>query len=146
MKRKTALLWAATILYTLLIFSFSLMKGSSSDSLSQGGTFFLMPFLRMFGLSFEDSHVLMRKLAHFGEYYILLFFVRAASENTFPKKGAMLCIILYGILAPVLDETIQLFVPGRAGALMDVMIDMSGYFAAWATASLIRQRINGQDG
>ena len=50
------------------------------------------------------------------------------------------------ILAPVLDETIQLFVPGRAGALMDVMIDMSGYFAAWATASLIHQRISGQDG
>ena len=146
MKRKTALLWTMTILYTLLIFSFSLMKGSDSGGLSEKITIFLMPFLRMLGFSFDNGHTAVRKLAHFGEYYILLFFVRAASENTFPKKGAMLCIILYGILAPVMDETIQLFVPGRNGALMDVMIDMSGYFAAWATVSLIHQRISDQNG
>jgi VanZ family protein len=139
MKRKTVLLWILTLSYTMLIFSFSMMTGSDSGGLSSRIAAFVMPFFSRLGLDFEAVHHLIRKLAHFSEYYILALFVKAASENTFRGKGVILCIMLYGIIAPCIDETIQLFVPGRAGALTDVLIDMSGYFASWATASLLKR-------
>ena len=140
MKRKAVLLWTITLLYTALIFSFSMMTGNDSGGLSSRIASFVMPLLARFNLDFETVHHLIRKLAHFSEYYILALLVRAASENTFRGKGVILCIMLYGIIAPCIDEFIQLHVPGRAGALTDVMIDMSGYFAAWATASLLKNR------
>ncbi len=125
--------------YTALIFSFSMMNGSDSGGLSGRLAAFVMPLLTRLGLDFDTVHHLVRKFAHFSEYYILALLVRKASENTFHGKGVILCIMLYGFIAPCIDEFIQLHVPGRAGALSDVMIDMSGYFAAWATASLLKR-------
>ena len=37
-----------------------------------------------------------------------------------------LCAAVFLLLIPSIDETIQLFVPGRAGMITDVMIDCCG--------------------
>jgi VanZ family protein len=41
-------------------------------------------------------------------------------------------------MVPILDETIQIFVPGRSAAVIDMMIDLSGYL----TGLLIMGSIN----
>ena len=128
------------ILYTLLIFSFSMMKGESSGGLSAKITDFLMPLFSGLHISFETAHYLIRKLAHFAEYYILALLVSNAAKSTLPIKKAMPAIILYGLITPCIDETIQLFTDGRAGMIADVFLDMAGYFAAWATVSLLQSR------
>ena len=132
--------WIIAILYTILIFSFSMMSGESSGGLSAKITNFFMPLFSGLGISFEAAHHLIRKLAHFGEYYILALLVSNAAKSTLPIKKAMPVIILYGLITPCIDETIQFFTDGRAGMIADVFLDMSGYFAAWATLSLLRSR------
>ena len=69
--------------------------------------------------------VLVRKAAHFTEYAVLGFFmgllwVRRDGRSRFLLPEA-LCLT-----AACVDESIQLFVSGRAGQLRDVCIDLSG--------------------
>ena len=122
MKRKAALLWALTILYTCVIFSFSLMPGHESAGLSGRIAAFIMDTLHL-SVSFEGLHHLIRKLAHFSEYGILGIFAYHAAKSSLPADKVMPVILLYGIAAAGIDETIQLFIPQRAGAITDVMID-----------------------
>ena len=69
------------------------------------------------------------------------------------KRGATfleyaLLAALIGIAAPCIDETIQLFVPERVGALGDVLIDMAGFALATAICLLVSrtQRSRSQSG
>ena len=48
------------------------------------------------------------------------------------------------IAVPCVDETLQLFVPGRTGAHTDVLIDMVGGIAGFALVALI-ERARGSD-
>ena len=68
---------------------------------------------------------LIRKAAHFTEYTVLGALLRAA----FPARGraAWMELALAGLLAAMLDETIQLFSPGRSGQITDVWLDFAGF-------------------
>ena len=79
----------------------------------------------------------LRKLAHFGEFLLLGFF-------------SMLCLRVYtrhfvrhiswplffGLVVANVDETIQLYYPGRSSQMSDVWIDFAGV-AAGALAALM---------
>ena len=73
-------------------------------------------------------HGFVRKCAHVYNFmvlafaHIMLFFV-AGNGNI---RKAVLFTLIMGICAAVLDETLQLFVSGRAGQLKDVFIDFIG--------------------
>lgn len=90
----------------------------------------------------ELMTLLVRKCAHFSEYAVLgvlgwnLFGrLRALGEARRPW-GALLVAAV-----PVLDETLQLFVPGRSGSPVDVCIDLAGVATgALLTALLFRER------
>ena len=41
-------------------------------------------------------------------------------------RAAVVASVLWPVLAPVVDECIQRFVPGRSGQPTDVLIDLSG--------------------
>ena len=80
------------------------------------------------GLSF-----VVRKGAHFSEYFVLGLLVLYAVRRTLRSLMSMaltLCAIWATV--PGIDETIQRFVPGRAGMVRDVMIDMGGFGTAVA--------------
>jgi VanZ family protein len=63
----------------------------------------------------------LRKLAHATEYAVLgLLLARALAERP---------ALWVGIAYAVSDEVHQRFVPGRAGALLDVAIDAAGVLA-----------------
>ena len=73
------------------------------------------------------SHHVIRKLAHFGEYCLLGFwFMLCLRVYTihFIKHISWPLFICLGIAN--VDETLQLFVPGRSSQLTDVWIDFAG--------------------
>ncbi len=73
----------------------------------------------------EQMHFLLRKCAHFSEYFILGILMRLTVLQTGIthkfKMGMLACI-----LVAVTDETIQRFVSGRSGQLSDVLLDCVG--------------------
>ena len=71
-----------------------------------------------------------RKLAHASEYTVLgiLYSLSVLSVTVVPKRRRLLCTAS--------DEFHQLFVPGRAGRVSDVLIDSSGVLLGIAIVSL----------
>lgn len=77
---------------------------------------------------YEKFHYLVRKGAHFLNFFILGFIYILLAYNTDNKKSlkTVLASLLCGLAAPIIDETHQWFVPGRSAEITDVMIDFSG--------------------
>lgn len=67
-----------------------------------------------------------RKLAHFGEYALLGVLWILCLYLFFHKKVYSLLAFTVCVLISIIDESIQLFVPGRVGSIADVLLDSSG--------------------
>lgn len=69
-----------------------------------------------------------RKMAHLGEYAILMFLARRAIGYTVPKahRWHFLTAYLFVLLYSISDEWHQTFVFGRTGTVRDVFIDSLG--------------------
>jgi VanZ family protein len=83
----------------------------------------IQSLLASMGIEIEQQFLsfLIRKGAHFTEFFILGLFIKQSSNDTQNK------LFLYlGFLVPILDETLQSFIPGRAMAVTDMMIDWVG--------------------
>ena len=83
--------------------------------------------LNLSEVQFSRFENFIRKAAHFSEYAMLGFLLYSIpmvweKRNFKPAFYIFLAIV---ILASV-DETVQLFVPGRAGRVTDVLIDGAG--------------------
>ncbi len=126
-----------TIAWMIVIFMFSNSPGDESGQTSREvGRLFCRIFVSGFEeMAFDEQEELallldhpIRKLAHFTEYMILGALL--AGIPTFKvkadywKRG----LIIWGIacLYAISDEVHQLFVPGRDGAVKDVLLDSSG--------------------
>ena len=130
---------------TLLIWGNSMRTSTQSAQQSGSLLAFLTPWLTALGIQPEGFHSILRKLAHFSEYGLLgvLWTMelwlgphrekrRGAMElwrgpHRGKRRGAMERLS-FCMLTAFLDETIQLFVPGRSGEIRDVWIDTAG---AW---------------
>ena len=89
-------------------------------------------------------HHIIRKCAHFTEYFILsLLILRAIRAGRHGTKlaWAVLAIVLVAGYAS-LDEFHQRFVPGRTPAVTDVLIDTTGGATAQAIAALFAMLIH----
>ena len=130
LRKRHMVLWIIAVLMILFIFYNSLQTGTSSGSLSETATRFLMQFVNKAGLSidFETFHHYVRKLAHFTEYFILGSWITLSSYVSPLTKRKRLQPFPFLIAVPVIDESIQHFVPGRYGCFSDILIDMSGFF------------------
>ena len=70
---------------------------------------------------------MVRKYAHFFAYMILgILSVNALYLNGIKDRKAILYSFIISFLYAVSDEIHQIFVPGRAGQVMDVVIDSLG--------------------
>ena len=123
--------WLLVALWMMVIFYFSHQPATQSSHLSSGITQMLMDILKkvMPNVAFdvEGFHYLVRKNAHFFVYLVLGLLVvnglRSSGIKGYKKIGISIAIcVLYAIS----DEVHQLFVPGRAGQIKDVLIDSSG--------------------
>lgn len=85
----------------------------------------------------NSSHVI-RKLAHFTEFGLLGALLRWLFGMLHRKPVRYLGIpLLAGVCAAIIDEGIQLFVPGRGSRLTDIGIDALGVLTGIGLLSLI---------
>lgn len=134
-------LWVvAAVFWTLFIWSNSLQTAAESSQQSSGILEVLLPLLSWTGLPAGVWHTVIRKLAHMTEFALLgMLWTRglhpghSERSDIGRRRWAVLVICM---LTALVDETIQLFVPGRSGEILDVWIDLSGALAGVAGAAL----------
>jgi VanZ family protein len=131
--------WWPALLWAVVISCLSTASFSAEHT-----SHYIVPFLRWLlpGAShqtIELLHHLIRKCAHFTEYFILsLLILRGirAGEKGWHFRWALTTILIVAGYA-ALDEFHQSFVPGRTAAVTDVLIDASGGIAAQLIAALV---------
>ena len=135
MKRHTGKIsLTITLLWVMVIFSFSLQPADTSSQLSLGVGHWLIELLpsaisdkvlAMPQAQLEFLHTLLRKAGHFSEYFILgMLSMFTVLQSKFCHKkwmGPGFCLLVASV-----DETIQLFVSGRSGQVSDVVLDLVG--------------------
>lgn len=112
-------LWTLLLIANLaFIWGNSMLPGSESQQLSDG-------FLRWLGFLLEPlgeyGSLVLRKAAHFSEFACLGFLLTG-----FFRRQSLRTAALCGLLSACVDESIQLFSPGRSSSLVDVWIDFAG--------------------
>lgn len=119
---------AVLVLAVCFIWGNSLVPGEQSGSLSLSVLHHIHGALAAVGLPHEwVTHFLVRKAAHFTEYAVLgMVAMQAFRPHRSASAVPVLMTALVLVLVPSIDETIQLFVGGRAGQVTDVLIDCSG--------------------
>ena len=137
MKKKKIIYGISTLLWVVVIFSFSLQPGDVSGDISGS---FLQKILEWFAPrvfekletmpqeQLEFWHTILRKCAHFTEFAVLGMLSSLTLLQTKVSRRA-LTAIAFCLLVASMDETLQLFVDGRAGRVVDVIIDGVGALA-----------------
>ena len=117
-KSKVGFWFVWTIFALALIFIQSLLPAEKSDA--ESGALY-----KLLVVYFPDlTHELLRKMAHFGEFFLLGFGMQGTLY--YGKKFNLSKPILFCTLVAMADETIQLEVAGRSSQLLDVWIDVAG--------------------
>lgn len=135
MKRKRIFWLIMTLLWVAVIFSFSLQPSEVSEDVSGSilqdivAWFASVEVFQQFGTisqtQLDFAHAVLRKCAHFTEFGILgVLSSLTLSQTKLSRRG--LIAIGFCLAIAAMDETIQLFVGGRAGRVLDVLIDGSG--------------------
>ena len=132
----------AVAVCTAFIWGNSMLPASGSSQESQRVMAWLAPLLDAFRIPGEIRHTLVRKLAHMSEFGLLGMLwsgvlLRGAAGRALANRICMagaLCLV-----TALLDETIQLFSPGRGSLVSDVWIDFAGACLGILAALVIRQ-------
>lgn len=144
-KAAVIILASAIVLWVAVIWINSMQTGESSGKLSSSVTDAINAFLSSISPSWAVSHLFVRKAAHFCEFaglallvcaLIFVWFIGRIEPDEKLSRIFSVAFALPAVIAvAAIDETIQLFVDGRAGSVIDVLIDTSG--AATATLSAL---------
>ena len=119
--------WILLIAWMLLIFLMSNQPAHISNQ--QSNSFINM--LAFFGIDLNSklcslASFVVRKTAHFTEYFILYWLAFEVLKNYIEIKKARIYSLFVVLGYATTDEIHQYFIPGRAMALRDVIIDFSG--------------------
>lgn len=111
----------------LLLFVFSGQNADQSSALSGRVTGFIIKLFRLdeLGLGLDRAEQYVRKLAHFTIYSALGVGLCGAAQCLL-ERLRFFAASLAGIFIAAMDEFHQLFVPGRGGSPLDVLLDYSG--------------------
>lgn len=138
MKNKRLILaWVAFIFWISFIFYMSNQPGDVSSK--QSGL--LIKVLEFIGIDLNKqlgdlATLLIRKLAHFTEYFILYIITVNLLRYYIDIKKAIIYGFVFSVLYACTDEIHQYFIPGRAMALKDILIDSSGALLAMCIKSV----------
>jgi VanZ family protein len=134
-----------TLVWTMVIFSFSTQTASKSSQVSEGLLEQILKLIKILtSISIDPIPLcgLFRKLAHFSEFFVLgilsaIFCYFLISHLKIKKTDIKfrfqpyLYSLLYGIFIAVADEALQFYVgSGRAMQFTDMLIDSSGVIVA----------------
>ncbi|MBQ8089078.1 MAG: VanZ family protein [Clostridia bacterium] len=117
---------ALALLWIVLLFYLSGMDSTSSGSLSLWVTQRFFGWMTRFGLSLAALHAFVRKLAHFGVFFIEGFFVFEAFSAFLSRGKALFMSLLLCAGLAVANELHQTTAVGRACSPVDMLIDFSG--------------------
>ena len=116
-----------TAVLLCFIFWNSLQNSTASDAQSDGVVHWLQPVLDGLHIDGSMATFLVRKAGHFLEFFslgcLLCLDIRILTRNWWAR---IFVPLFFGILFPVIDETLQLFSPGRSSEVRDVLIDFCG--------------------
>ena len=144
------------ILGCFIIFKFSELSGLKSTKQSRGLTYNIIKVLDGKKLKEKDLikltkkiNPVIRKIAHFSIYMILAIFtymfienlnIKSKSERERLRKN-ILYTCIFCIVYAIFDEIHQIYVPGRTGKPIDVIIDTLGACMG-ITIILLNNKIN----
>lgn len=141
LKAATCIWVAALVLWACFIWGHSLVSGV--DSAAESGFFvsLLSPLFDALGVVDESLRSLaVRKFAHFSEHAVLGILATGAGRSIFyGKRRWWVFTLAICVAVPCVDETIQMFVPGRGPAITDVCIDLAGCAAGCLIAWVFRR-------
>lgn len=131
MKKRNVYL-CLSILWMIVIFSFSMQNGGESSGVSNQVILFIekitgIQLMQEQWISLNTIQFLIRKAAHMSEYALLaILLFMFAKESRF--QNSFVFALLFSMFYACTDEFHQLFVSGRSGQWQDVLIDTSGAF------------------
>ena len=144
------------IICCIIIFSFSAVPATASTKQSKGLTYNVIKLLNGNKLTEKELvkltkrvNPVIRKIAHFSIYMILAIFtymfieelnIKSKSEKERLRKN-ILYTCIFCIIYAIFDEIHQIYVPGRTGKAIDVIIDTLGACTG-ITIILIRNKFN----
>ena len=121
--------WLPVCAWAGLIFFFSTDHFSSANTTQIFGFVFSWLWPEMPTEDIAPVHGAMRKLGHWGAYFVLAVLILRALQNEAGKKWglrhAALTLVFIFVYA-LSDELHQTFVPSRTASSVDVMIDVLG--------------------
>jgi VanZ family protein len=126
---KATRIWVAVlVLWVVFVWTRSMVPGTESSDHSMFVVHLVRPLLEFFGVhDVGTMNFIVRKCAHFTEYAVMgAVAMRVFMPRVQTGRKWLLLQLAILVCVPAIDETIQLFVPGRCGAVTDVMIDVSG--------------------
>ena len=113
-----------------LILGHSMMPANQSAAESSQLLIYVNHVLGVINIQITE-HVL-RKMAHFSEYAVLGLLLRINFQRH------LIVSLFLGLSVALTDETIQLFIEGRSGSVIDIWIDFSGILFSTLCLYLIR--------
>lgn len=138
------------IIWMLTIFYFSHQQGIGSSSTSKKVSIAIVNILDIKNEMVEEEkeeivrtiEPIIRKLAHY-ILYMLGGILIINSINAYIKEDRRMTIysLLLGVIYATSDEVHQLFVAGRSGKIIDVIIDSIGIFTGIAIYILVKKMI-----
>ncbi len=141
------LLWIMAFYYFVTITRFSAQTAAQSSLESNGILERIICFLTGADVNVVDKelfhtlHSMIRKLAHFANFFILGFIYTMLANETSVKKSrrVIAAVLVCGFISAIIDETHQYFVPGRSAQIQDVLIDFSGVVTGYILFSIMRK-------
>ncbi len=126
----SVILLIITGLWIAFIWFHSAFNAETSGAESNFILDFLNNLLKSLGLSYEFTSHIIRKSAHFCEFAMLgflsLWTARSFKKCIFKNLMPVGFVCLF---TAVSDEYLQLYIPGRAGMVEDVVLDFCGALA-----------------
>lgn len=141
MARRVSVPWLVVAgVIVLAIWGNSMVPGVASDAMSHSALDGVRAALEALGIPAGWlTNFVIRKTGHVLEYALLGAVVcKGVDPEGRGDRWRLAAMALTLVLVPAIDETIQLFVPGRSGMVTDVCIDLCGAAAgAWLTQRAI---------
>lgn len=137
-KLRNVVKYGLVITWMTVIFCFSKDPATVSNEKSD----FVIESLTSVGIDVggifgKMSTFIVRKMGHFTEYFILCILLIFALKSKFKMKSNYIISIVITFLYACSDEFHQLFVPGRSGRIIDVLIDTTGGVLAIVICTII---------
>lgn len=136
------------IIWMLTMFYFSHQQGTGSSSTSKDVSMVIVNILDIKNEMTEEQkeekvetiEPIIRKLAHY-TLYMLGGILIINSVNTYIKEDVKIVIYsaFIGVIYATSDELHQLFVNGRSGKIIDVVIDSIGIFTGIAMFLVVKK-------